>query len=93
MRRSGRRGWTTLAELTDRRLAKKALLPDTPDFQDSFIVFNGNRNQPRKRIDITMKGFARFANGKPNNVKLYLHMGVEDAGCSRWPGASGSRIA
>ncbi|MES2639477.1 MAG: glycosyltransferase [Myxococcota bacterium] len=67
-------------DLADRRLAKKALLPDTPDFQDSFIVFNGNRNQPRKRIDITMKGFARFAQGKPNNVKLYLHMGVEDAG-------------
>lgn len=68
------------ADLADRRLAKRALLPDTPEFQDSFIVFNGNRNQPRKRIDLTMKGFARFAQGKPPNVKLYLHMGVEDAG-------------
>jgi hypothetical protein len=23
--------------------------------EDAFIVFNGNRNQPRKRIDLTLK--------------------------------------
>jgi D-inositol-3-phosphate glycosyltransferase len=45
-----------------------------------FIVLNANRNQPRKRIDITLKGFARFAAGKPAGVQLYLHMGVEDVG-------------
>lgn len=47
---------------------------------DSFIVLNANRNQPRKRIDITIQGFALFARNKPANVKLHLHMGVEDAG-------------
>src|SRR5437868_10234742 len=47
---------------------------------DSFIVLNGNRNQPRKRIDITIKGFALFAADKQENVKLYLHMGTEDKG-------------
>lgn len=47
---------------------------------DTFIVLNANRNQPRKRIDITLKGFALFAGNKPANVKLHLHMGVEDAG-------------
>lgn len=47
---------------------------------DSFVVLNANRNQPRKRIDITMKGFQLFAQNKPENVKLYLHMGIEDLG-------------
>ena len=60
--------------------AKKALLPNTKDFLDSFIVLNANRNQPRKRIEITMQGFALFAENKPDNVKLYLHMGAEDVG-------------
>lgn len=44
-----------------------------------FIVLNANRNQPRKRIDITICAFARFAVGKPN-AKLYLHMGLKDQG-------------
>lgn len=47
---------------------------------DDFIVFNGNRNQPRKRIDLTMEAFARFAVDKPSGVKLYLHMGLTDSG-------------
>ena len=47
---------------------------------ESFVVLNANRNQPRKRIDLTIKGFAKFAHNKPANVKLYLHMGAIDAG-------------
>jgi glycosyltransferase involved in cell wall biosynthesis len=47
--------------------------------QDSYIVFNGNRNQFRKRIDITIKAFAAFAVGKPEAM-LYLHMGLKDQG-------------
>jgi glycosyltransferase involved in cell wall biosynthesis len=46
---------------------------------DDFIVFNGNRNQFRKRIDITIKAFAEFAVGRPD-AKLYLHMGMRDQG-------------
>jgi glycosyltransferase involved in cell wall biosynthesis len=46
---------------------------------DDFIVFNGNRNQFRKRIDITIKAFAEFAVGRPD-AKLYLHMGLKDQG-------------
>jgi len=60
--------------------AKKLLLPNTKDFLDSFIVLNANRNQPRKRIELTMQGFALFAENKPDSVKLYLHMGTEDQG-------------
>jgi len=47
--------------------------------EDDFIVFNGNRNQPRKRIDITIKAFCQFAKNKPE-ARLYLHMGLRDAG-------------
>jgi D-inositol-3-phosphate glycosyltransferase len=51
-----------------------------PDPEDRFIVLNANRNQPRKRIDTTVRGFALFARDKPPNVHLFLHMGVEDVG-------------
>jgi len=47
--------------------------------EDSFIVFNGNRNQFRKRIDITIDAFADFAVDKPE-AQLYLHMGTKDQG-------------
>jgi len=59
---------------------KKKLFPVREDFLNSFIVLNANRNQPRKRIDLTMEGFSLFAKGKPDTVKLYLHMGMRDAG-------------
>jgi glycosyltransferase involved in cell wall biosynthesis len=52
--------------------------------EDIFIVFNGNRNQPRKRIDITIAAFARFAVGRPD-VQLYLHMGMKDQGWDVMP--------
>ena len=51
--------------------------PELP--KDMFIVLNANRNQPRKKLDITVAGFAEFAKNKPNNVKLYMHSGVRDA--------------
>ena len=59
----------------DKLEARKALGLSSED----FIVFNGNRNQFRKRIDITIAGFAKFAVGKPD-AKLYLHMGMKDQG-------------
>lgn len=43
---------------------------------DAFLVLNANRNQPFKRIDLTVEGFALFARGKPADVKLVLHMGT-----------------
>jgi glycosyltransferase involved in cell wall biosynthesis len=51
---------------------------------DIFIVFNGNRNQFRKRIDITIEGFAKFAKDKPD-TQLYLHMGLKDQGWDIMP--------
>ena len=46
---------------------------------DKFIVFNGNRNQPRKLIDQTIKAFAEFAKDKEDAL-LYLNMGEKDLG-------------
>lgn len=62
-----------------RKEAKQAIFRDKPDLSDSYIVLNANRNQPRKRLDITMEGFAKFAKDKPISVKLYMHTGVRDA--------------
>ena len=59
----------------DKKKCRRALGLD----EDLFIVFNGNRNQFRKRIDITIKAFAEFAVGRPE-TRLYLHMGMKDQG-------------
>jgi len=65
---------------TDKSAARKQLnLKD-----DIFIVFNGNRNQFRKRIDITIEAFAKFAKDKPD-TQLYLHMGLKDQGWDIMP--------
>jgi glycosyltransferase involved in cell wall biosynthesis len=59
----------------DKKEARKRLnLKD-----DIFVVYNGNRNQFRKRIDITIAAFAKFAVDKPD-TQLYLHMGLKDQG-------------
>lgn len=42
---------------------------------EPFIVLNANQNQPRKRIDLTIRGFAQFAQEVTGDVRLYLHMG------------------
>lgn len=64
-----------------RRLeARRAMKLDDAEHLEAFIVLNANRNMPRKRIDLTMQGFAQFARNKPAKVKLYLHMATEDSG-------------
>lgn len=60
---------------------KKIAYPNMPEmFDDSFVVLNANRNQPRKRLDISLQGFALFAEGKPTNVRYYHHAGIKDVG-------------
>lgn len=58
---------------------KSELFVNKPELSDSFIVLSANRNQPRKRLDITMKAFKLFAENKPDNVKLYMHCGIRDS--------------
>lgn len=64
-------------KFTNRKDAKRALFGKTKS-PDSFIFLSANRNQPRKRLDITMEGFKLFAEGK-DDVLLYMHCGVRDA--------------
>jgi len=52
--------------------------------KDIFIVLNGNRNQFRKRMDITVAAFAKFAVGRPD-AQLYMHMGLKDQGWDLMP--------
>ena len=66
--------------VSTRAHARRLLFPEMRDTESRFIVLNANRNQPRKRIDTTVRGFAIFAKGKPSCVNLFLHMGVEDIG-------------
>ena len=49
-------------------------------WEDSFIVLNANRNQPRKRLDLSLMAFALFAENKPDNVCYYHHAGIIDVG-------------
>lgn len=72
---AGGDGWAR-----SRALARARLGLTGPEMEDAFIVLNANRNMPRKLIDVTIEGFARFARDKPSGVMLYLHMGVEDRG-------------
>jgi D-inositol-3-phosphate glycosyltransferase len=55
---------------------------DGPDHHESFVVLNASRLDVRKRVDLTVEGFAKFAAGKPPGVRLCLHhaiMNREDA--------------
>ena len=47
--------------------------------KDAFLVGNINRNQSRKRLDLTIRAFAKFAKGK-SKVYLLLHSARNDPG-------------
>jgi D-inositol-3-phosphate glycosyltransferase len=53
--------------------AKRKVFGDGLDADDSFVVLNASRPDQRKRVDLTVRGFAMFAAGKPANVRLCLH--------------------
>lgn len=60
-------------ELSSRMLRAQRLFDlDEP----AFVVLNANRPDPRKRLDLTLEAFARFAKGKPANVRLCLHQAI-----------------
>jgi len=58
--------------------AKRKLFGDFADLDRSIIVLNASRPDKRKRIDLTIAGFAKFAADKPENVRLCLHHGIRD---------------
>jgi glycosyltransferase involved in cell wall biosynthesis len=59
-----------------RLAARRQLWPHQPDWHDAFVVLNANRQMPRKRVDLTIEAFARFARGKPPGVKLWLQHAI-----------------
>jgi len=54
------------------QLARQLLWPDNSEMAEAFLVLNSNQHS--KRIDLTLKGFEKFAHNKPENVKLILNM-------------------
>jgi D-inositol-3-phosphate glycosyltransferase len=56
--------------------AKRQVFAGLQDVESSFVVLNASRPDRRKRLDLTMEGFAVFAAGKPANVRLCLHHAV-----------------
>lgn len=54
---------------------------NTNQLNDAFVFFNGNRNQPRKRLDITVRAFSEFLKStKATDAYLHLHCGLLDYG-------------
>lgn len=81
---------TSLFRPVDRSLAREALgLPE-----DAFIVGNVNRNQPRKRLDVTIRYFAEWtAKHRVRDARLLLHCAKQDAGWDLEGLAAHHRIA
>lgn len=55
-----------------RKVARARLFRDRPGLDAAFVVLNGNRATRRKRLDITLEGFARFAHGAEAPAFLML---------------------
>jgi len=70
----------TFYPMKDKLEVRKQYFDKNPELWDSFIVLNVNRNQPRKRLDVALEGFAEFCQDKPDNVKYYHHAGIKDSG-------------
>jgi glycosyltransferase involved in cell wall biosynthesis len=72
---------TSIFHPIDKELARRSIFPkdQIDNYLKAFVILNANRNQPRKRIDITLWTFRDFAKDK-DDVKLYLHMGMTDQG-------------
>jgi glycosyltransferase involved in cell wall biosynthesis len=59
--------------LADRGAARASISALAELGDKGFVVLNANRMEARKRIDITLQAFSRFARDKPADVRLYLH--------------------
>jgi D-inositol-3-phosphate glycosyltransferase len=56
--------------------AKRKVFGNFKGIDESFIILNASRPDKRKRVDLTVEGFARFAADKPANVRLCLHHAI-----------------
>lgn len=63
----------------DRGVARRLL--ELPLAEDAFVVGNVNRNQPRKRLDLTLQYFAEWVHRhRVPEARLLLHCAKQDAG-------------
>lgn len=75
----------------DRKVARAAIpnLREVGVSDDTVIVLNANRNQPRKRIDLTILSFVEALKilrekGSEVDLRLYLHMAIDGEGGNGW---------
>ncbi len=69
----------TLWQPLEKHAARRALGLHVPD--NAFIVGNVNRNQPRKRLDVTIEHFAAWVRQKGvSDAWLLLHCAQQDSG-------------
>lgn len=61
----------------DKAEARKATMPKVP--ADAFLIGNINRNQPRKRLDLTLMYFAEWLQ-RGGDGYLYFHCAKKDDG-------------
>jgi D-inositol-3-phosphate glycosyltransferase len=47
--------------------------------EPSIVILNASRPDPRKRIDLTLEGFANLVRGRPANIHLCLHQAFAHA--------------
>jgi glycosyltransferase involved in cell wall biosynthesis len=64
---------------TRRRDAKRRVAPDRPQLWDRPWILNANRPTPRKRVDLSLEGFARVDIGDGCGAVLCLHHALADA--------------
>lgn len=54
--------------------AKRKVFPNHPGLENIPVILNGNRPWERKRLDLTLEGFARFLADNGPQAFLYLHL-------------------
>ena len=69
----------TLSIIPEKKELRRDLFK-SKEYDDSFIILNANRNQPRKKLDITLRAFKTFLDlGICKNSFLYLHSAICDS--------------
>ena len=72
-----------IIELSNKKQLRQELF-ETNRFDDALIFLNANRNQPRKRLDITIRAFSKLVHEtdileKGINPMLYMHCAIIDS--------------
>ena len=69
-------GYPETLKKLDKKLSRKLLGIS----ENSFVFYSGNRNQPRKRLDIIIRAYVEFLKGEDKNTILMMNCGLIDMG-------------